>query len=694
MLVVGNHYLINLGPGLDAPRRLVYPLKVLERLEIASTEASLRRWLRCLERAATRASLSPEVWSSWALVWLGAALAARRGLLPSPPDPELAGPVEWLSIARAEPRLAGARLLDGDFAPLTDAIEKKAMGKCREAFARLLEDDSTVEVLGRVHERLLDWDTTGGQRRRTGSFYTPPAVCRLIADRALEGVTSAEEPPSICDPAAGGGAFLLACLRRLAPDPGHSARRLDVARRLVGVDRSARALAVAEWSLWLELGMRDLPIQRLPTRLLLGDSLDVDLNPGGKKHGWSWQQLAPSGFDLVIGNPPWIAFAGRAAQALPQEVRKRYARHFEAWRGYPTLHGLFVELACKLARKGRVALLLPSPVADLDGYRAVRQVATSRHRLLLPLPELGVDAFAGVTQPSFCLLLDAAPTAQADCLPWALVERQSRASAASQVSVPEVLTQLSALPRLPERCFGERGFQSAGEVSRSLFLRGDGPSGEFSVGLLEGKDVREFHVGPTRLFLRPDPVVLGRHRAKLRPAEAYQQVDFVVRQTASHPIAALHDGRFFRNTLLAGFGVEGLSAELLVGLLNSALYRALHVAQNRDARQKVFPQVKIRQLRALPAPPDLPTRRERIEALVLEASACSRGGGDLAVLTRGLDEAVFELFELEAVSREAILAFLSEVAPRSLASRSVPELAGQIAHEGEQRRQDGDHSDP
>lgn len=643
-----------------------HPVSSVQPVPVA--DGPLRGWLGSLERAAKRAGQSPEIWLNWAVIWLGAALAARRGLVPSPPDPD-PGPLEWLDMARAAPALRGARLLAGecDMAVLS-SIDRKAMGKCKSALSSLLDSDASVELLGKLHERLLEWATEGDKRRRSGSFYTPPEVCTLIAERVLTGAAVPDvELPRICDPAVGGGAFLLACLRRLAPDPSDSQRRLAVLARLCGVDRSERALAVAEFSLWMELGQSELAVAELPVELRLADSLEVDINPRGNKFGWCWDELAPAGFDLVIGNPPWVAFAGRAAQPLGPGLRKRYTKHFQAWKGYPTLHGLFVELATKLAPRGRVALLLPSPVADLDGYRAVREVATARHGLMLPLPELGGDAFPGVTQPSFGLLLDADQNAVPRAEAWRLVERDSRASAACELERPQVLRRLADLPTLPAGCFGERGFQSAGEVSRQLFHRGNEPRDGFVLGLMEGRDVQEFRQGPTRLFLKPDAEVLARSRSKLRPSADYAEVAFVVRQTASHPIAALHDGRYFRNTLLAGFAVDGLSAELLVGLLNSALYRALHVGQNRDVRQKVFPQVKIRQLRALPMPPASPLLRQQIEALVRRAS--SADGHALAELTTALDASVFELFQLSTQERDALRAFLLEVAPRALASR-------------------------
>ncbi|HYQ26371.1 MAG TPA: hypothetical protein VER04_04105, partial [Polyangiaceae bacterium] len=101
--------------------------------------------------------------------------------------------------------------------------------------------------------------------------------------------------------------------------------------------------------------------------------------------------------------------------------------------------------------------------------------------------------------------------------------------------------------------------------------------------------------------------------------------------------------------------VDGLPADLVVGLLNSSLYRALHLALRRDARQATFPQVKIGHLRALPEPPSDPGRRAEV-AEISATLTCT--GFDLALAER-LDAAVFGLFALESCDVSEILAFLA-----------------------------------
>jgi len=83
--------------------------------------------------------------------------------------------------------------------------------------------------------------------------------------------------------------------------------------------------------------------------------------------------FARGGFDLVLGNPPWIAHAGRAAQRLPAEVKRFYECNYACFADYPTTHGMFVYLAARVAREGGyLGLVVPSSLSELGGYAATR----------------------------------------------------------------------------------------------------------------------------------------------------------------------------------------------------------------------------------------------------------------------------------------------------------------------------------
>lgn len=502
-------------------------------------------------------------------------------------------------------------------------------------------DAQPVDVIGRLFERLL----AHADRKRSGSFYTPPELARRVVEAALDGRGPCR---TVCDPAMGAGVFLLAAGRALEARAQGASRR-TVAASLHGIDLSPLAVAVAEVSLWLHVGDEDLDFDGFAARLCVADTIVEPPPP-----------TFPENFDLVVGNPPWVAYAGRAAKPLSPDRRRSLARRYKAFAGYPTLQGLFVERAAQLATKGTVALIVPSPLADLDGYRPVRRTLTATHAPREPLRELGQDAFERVVQPSFVLIADAVDGGAAQDRPWTLRERQRATARASVVAVPEAVIRLTQAPTLPAELFGELGFQSAGDVSRRLFLRAEAPDADHTVPLLQGRDVSEFQVRAPRLYLHPDPEVMARSRCRLRPLDEYRRARFVVRQTAAYPIAAMHSGHPFRNSLLAGFSHEQLAPEIVVALLNSSLFRALHVARQRDARQAAFPQMKIRHLRSLPMPPAEPARFEELARITRAATS----GGISPDLRSALDGAVFALFALDAAGAEATRRFLIDHAPR------------------------------
>jgi hypothetical protein len=529
-----------------------------------------------------------------------------------------------------------------------------------------------VEAFGQLYESLLaarPSDSQHSLRKRTGSYYTPESLTKIVVDRAmsaLEAVVAddgfAGRRLRILDPALGAGAFLVQAGRETARRSGRALA--DVVRHeLFGVDVSPLAVAVAEASLWLLASDSTLSIVDAGVHLRQADALCTPLAAKAlHRTGIDFRELCgDDGFELVLGNPPWVAFAGRATQPLAPALRAHYRASFRAFRGYPTLHALFVELAARLAPRGVVALLIPSPLSDLDGYRPARSALSASHAPCEPLLELGQDAFASVTQPCFALV--AAPRRESEPDPgraFVLSERRNAAATAAELRTPPALDRLASLPRFPHELFGEMGLQTNSAVTKQLLYRGQAPPAEFSYALLEGRNIAEFRVAAPRLFMKPDLALLAEQRCRLRDAADYRRVKLVVRQTAAITIAAAHDGTPFRNSLLAGFEAPEFPFELTLGLLNSTLYRALHLAARRDARQGAFPQVKIAHLRALPAPP----RSALNDTIAALARRASRSGLN-AELRRALDAAVFGHFGIEPSEAEEITRFVRERSPQA-----------------------------
>ncbi|HEX2734798.1 MAG TPA: N-6 DNA methylase [Polyangiaceae bacterium] len=564
-----------------------------------------------------------------------------------------------------------------------------------DAYEPLLEKAASLDADGII---LTVRETTDKAhvRRRSGSYYTPSRLTSVLLDSALEPVIQevleahaaqcAEQRAlallrlRIVDPACGSGHFLLAAARRLAehvaaqgdPNPGPAALQQALARVLTdcifGIDLNPVAVELCRMTLAQLIPQADFePLRQhvvVANALLFGHpsaegrarlSASPQALPDWRRNFAS--VALGGGFDVILGNPPWIAHAGRAAQPLEPAIKAFFQHNYEAFADYPTTHGMFVS-ACahNLRLGGRLGLIIPSSVSELEGYAPARRA----HDRLCDFPgelvDFGEGQFAGVTQPCMALISRRCANGRASQQlgkPWPMqrpdLDPTSRA----------LLERLSRLTPLAEDLFGERGLQSDASLRRH-FVEAGLPNGRFATALREGSDIREFRLLAPRVFV--DRLAVG---ARLRSDEEFRNVAVLIRQTARYPIAAISDGGAFRNSLLAGFSSPAWPREALVGLLNSALIRWLHHARFRDARQPIMPQVKIAHLRSIPEPPAwTDDKRDALAHLGLQLAAC-----DAPAERDALDAFVFELYGLSTEEDERVRAWHQQIALSASARR-------------------------
>lgn len=231
------------------------------------------------------------------------------------------------------------------------------------------------DALGLAHEALA-----GARERRRGVHYTPAALARRLAEVALEpldegnridrghrivpgvqagaggtGRGASGAPPTVCDPACGGGAFLLAAARALA-DRGHD--RTAILPALSGLDLDPVAARVAATALVLWAGRVD-----VEPAVGVGDALD----------GSDWPHRPEAGFDLILGNPPFQAQLGTETARTPEEASRLRRTLGPAATGYVDTAALFLLAAVSQVRPGGVVLLIqPQSVLASRDSAAVR----------------------------------------------------------------------------------------------------------------------------------------------------------------------------------------------------------------------------------------------------------------------------------------------------------------------------------
>jgi len=510
--------------------------------------------------------------------------------------------------------------------------EARALGvdaaACRRWWSTLrpLTPAPTALDLGRAYELLRHEG-----RRAVGRYFTPEALTQHTVALAQPWVTEADASRwEVCDPACGGGAFLLAALAVLGSDG---------ARRCWGADIDAGAVAVTRLALWLAGDAVPGLWPALVAHVVVGDALADATLPSRR-------------FDLVVGNPPWLAYAGRAAVPLEPEARAALRRRYGAFKGFPTLHGAMLQRAMELTKEGgAMAMIVPSPVADLAGYGPTRAAVRNYGAVCGPLEALS-DTFPGVEMPCMVAVVRRRSVeARCDQAPWALRSAVS-VTAGDAAPAPAWWSSRRCGPPWPPETFRDMGFQSAGRVVAEALHRSPATVDPAWIALREGKDVVPFVARAPRVWLDPEASALQASGARLRSAADYARVSFVLRQTARWPIAArVDDGVAFRNSLLAGFASETWPVRLLVALLNSAVVRAQHREAHRDGRQRVFPQVKVGHLRGLATPGCLDDPKARALCALSERLEAAGEAGDAAALL-ALDRLVLEAYGLPATEAD------------------------------------------
>lgn len=200
---------------------------------------------------------------------------------------------------------------------------------------RISYADLGVEEIGAVYESLLEFtpqlaetvieledrtitsgafylDDRGMERKETGSYYTDPGLVDELIQSSLKPVvkdkvdddasTEVQEQQlleiTVCDPACGSGAFLIAANNFLGqqlaeirsdslyPDERtiRQSRRSVVQHCIYGIDLNPMAVELAKVSLWINSAVDDKPLSFLDHRIKQGNSLlgtTPDLAEGG-----------------------------------------------------------------------------------------------------------------------------------------------------------------------------------------------------------------------------------------------------------------------------------------------------------------------------------------------------------------------------------------------------------------------------
>ena len=299
---------------------------------------------------------------------------------------------------------------------------------------------------------------TVSKRKRDGVFYTPQyitkyivenTVGRLCAEKKAEmGIDEAEYFAdknrqmatkkrlldqltkyrdwllgiTICDPACGSGAFLNAALQFLMAEHKlidemeakitgstiafQAVENSILENNLYGVDINEESVEIARLALWLRTAKPHRKLNSLNNNIKCGNSLISDPNIAGDK-AFDWkkefqQVFEKGGFDVVIGNPPYVD-SETMTKSIPEQ-REYISQTYQYAKGNWDLLVPFIEKAYRLLREnGKMAFITSNKWLALDYGTAIRTLAVPHLSFLVDCTTEKVFDSANVSSVVFGL---------------------------------------------------------------------------------------------------------------------------------------------------------------------------------------------------------------------------------------------------------------------------------------------------
>ena len=268
-----------------------------------------------------------------------------------------------------------------------DVLKEVMMGLYYPAGKLRRYDFSIIDadVLGNVYEQYLghilkktkkrvDVKESRARRKEAGIYYTPTYIVDYIVRNTLGELLKDKkvdaEKIRVLDPACGSGSFLIKAFDVLNEhhskhDSDYSQTQLDTTGQgttftkkvnilksnVFGVDLDKQAVEIARLNLLLKIAEKGQRLPLLRQNIKCGNSLIEDEKVAEDK-AFKWEQefkqmMAGGGFDVVVGNPPYVE-----SRDIPDEEWNFYRDNYTSAHKRFDLSVLFVEKAIRLLKEG------------------------------------------------------------------------------------------------------------------------------------------------------------------------------------------------------------------------------------------------------------------------------------------------------------------------------------------------------
>jgi adenine-specific DNA-methyltransferase len=385
-----------------------------------------------------------------------------------------------------------------------------------------------------------------------------------------------------------------------------------------------------------------------------------DQNTAAEFFDPEWMFDVRGGFDIVIGNPPYVR-----PHKLSTEFKEQLWKHFSSFVKKSDLYCCFIEKGIELLKnRGAFAFIVSDGFLRLDSFENLRHLLlenTSVHKII----DFEGDVFESATVKT-CILLFSKGTTSGHQVDVAVASPETDLDAVKFKKVPQdhfkttykSIFDLSASTRVnalkAKILDGSMPLGEIFDVSFGLKTGDDERFLSFSKRtrdhkpLLRGEDVSRYSYTFKGEYVWYVPEQMTAHRNTARPGtkERFEQPKVLIRDTGSGLMGTFDDENFYvKDVLIVSEKKKRPEVlKLLLGILNSSLMRfyyessfpTLHVQRNELASLPIKLESSV---------PDL-TRSVAGKVDRILAAKRKDPNADTSALEREIDQLVYQLYGL------------------------------------------------
>ena len=369
-------------------------------------------------------------------------------------------------------------------------------------------------------------------------------------------------------------------------------------------------------------------------------------------HTWFKDIFDNGGFDIVIGNPPYV----NIANLTDDSVRKQYQKCYKTVKNKSDLYSIFTERAHSLIKtKGLCSYIFSNSWLGTDSFSLFRQFLVNETRVqkLVDLPD---KVFANATVKTCVILFSKEHVANNmivlenfdgvnfsvmdHTLSYENIRRYENYPFSFELNVNLSKVKVVPLGTIADFSLGIKTSNDKRFISKEPFV-------EDSYKLIRGRNIQRYNtpINEEWMWYRPDLFMekVGSGPRKLEYFIVPQKI--VIQDIAIEICATLDENKFLCNdTINLIYKLDNsFDFKYILGLLNSRAVRFWH--------KKVFPEglhIKLYQLKEIPIPIATLSQQQPIIDLVDLILTKKRNNpiADTTALEREIDKKVYELYGL------------------------------------------------